>query len=134
MLTYMTVSFVGWLLAAMAFESGFEMLKGKRGTSISKADAAKVFWGAMLVLSFAATGGFLQTIALAPIAASQIDLNGRNPSARPLTLHEILQNFCWLIDEWEGRAAEQFRKTLPKRPPLPSQKDDPGDTNRQSRG
>ena len=72
------LSAVGWLLASMVFEGGYQMLHAKTTATLQKHQWCWLWWSALGVLSFA-TGGasaLIQTAMVFCIAAGHIGLSG----------------------------------------------------------
>ena len=106
---FLILSFVGWLLGAIAFEYAFEMASSYRVTRWSRSDLTKLYWLVLGVLAMAAGGVYwwCLVITMLPVAASHIDLVERN--AQRVRLKQVVENVPAAIRRFAARLSDVYR-------------------------
>lgn len=103
------LSFVGWLLSAIAFEYAFDMALHRNLMNGSKSDLTKVYWLVLAVIAIATGGGYwwCQVITMLPVAVSHIDLAERN--TQRVRLKQVVENIPAAIRRFTSRLSDLYR-------------------------
>jgi len=92
LLMRLALSFTGWLVVATVFDRAFFTLSSHRRHSVNRRDAAILFWCAVCIIAFAATGPAIlpHVLTAIPIAVGHVHLirhRGRRVNAREIVSH-----------------------------------------------